>query len=78
MSLSIEYEREEDGRWLAEVPTLPGVLAYGGTAQEAQARAKVLALRVLADQIEFGEVNPEAIRISSSAPRKSRRALGSD
>ena len=78
MSASVEYEREQDGRWLAEVPALPGVLAYGGTVREARARAQALMLRVLAEQIEFGEMNPEAIRISSSAPRKSRRALGSD
>ncbi|HZF10022.1 MAG TPA: type II toxin-antitoxin system HicB family antitoxin [Thermoanaerobaculia bacterium] len=50
MHLSIEYEREEDGRWLAEVPQLPGVLAYGATAEEAMAKVESLALRVLAEQ----------------------------
>lgn len=52
MNFSIEYEREEDGRWLAEVPELPGVLAYGATAGEAMSKAEVLALHVLAEQLE--------------------------
>jgi predicted RNase H-like HicB family nuclease len=52
MKLSIESEREDDGRWLAEVPELPGVLAYGATRGEALAKAQVLALRVLAERIE--------------------------
>ncbi len=62
MDLNLEYEREEDGRWLAEVPELPGVLAYGATADEAMARAEVLALRVMAEQIEQGEARPQPIR----------------
>jgi len=48
MNFTIEHEREEDGRWLAEVPELPGVLAYGAILHEAMAKAEVLALRVLA------------------------------
>ncbi len=64
MNLSIEREREEDGRWLAEVPELPGVLAYGATADEAMAKVEVLALRVIADQLEHGEVRPTPIHIS--------------
>jgi len=52
MQLTLEIEREEDGRWLAEVPQLPGVLAYGATSNEAMSRAEVLALRVLAERIE--------------------------
>ena len=55
MTLAIEYEQEEDGRWLAEVLELPGVMAYGATLAEAVARTKALALRILADQIEHGE-----------------------
>lgn len=55
MNLGIECEQEEDGRWLAEVPELPGVLSYGATPDEAMARAEVLALRVLAEQLEHGE-----------------------
>lgn len=64
MHLSIETEREEDGRWIAEVPELPGVLAYGATAEDAAAKAEILALRVLADRLEHGEAKPVDISIS--------------
>ena len=57
MNLNIEIEREEDGRWLAEVPVLPGVMVYGQTREEAIARDKALALRVLADRLEHGEAD---------------------
>ncbi len=53
MTFTIEYEQEEDGRWLAEVSELPGVLAYGRTPDEAIAKAQALALRVLADNIQI-------------------------
>jgi predicted RNase H-like HicB family nuclease len=53
--LTIEVEREDDGRWIAEVIELPGVLAYGQTRQEAVERVQVLSLRVLADRLEHGE-----------------------
>jgi predicted RNase H-like HicB family nuclease len=52
MHLSIETELEEDGRWIAEIPQLTGVLAYGVTADEACAKAEILALSVLADRLE--------------------------
>ena len=52
MTFTVEYEREEDGRWLAEVVEMPGVLAYGSTSDEAIAKAQALALRVLADRLE--------------------------
>jgi predicted RNase H-like HicB family nuclease len=55
MRFKVEFDREEDGRWIAEVPELPGVLAYGASQLEAQARVKALALRVVADQLEHGE-----------------------
>ena len=55
----VEVEREEDGRWIAEVPDLPGVMTYGGTRDEAVSKVKVLALRVLADRVEHGEDVPE-------------------
>ncbi len=61
MPLPIEVEREVDGRWLAEVPDLPGVLAYGDTEGEAIARVQALALRVLADRLEHGEPVPEGL-----------------
>lgn len=64
MHLSIETEREDDGRWLAEVPELPGVLAYGATAEEAAGKAEILALRVLAERLEHGEARPVDISIS--------------
>jgi predicted RNase H-like HicB family nuclease len=67
MQFTIEHEREEDGRWLAEVPELPGVLAYGATADEAMAKAEVLALRVLADRLEHNESGPEPISIGFAA-----------
>ena len=63
MKFTIEHEREEDGRWLAEVPELPGVLAYGATAEEAMTKAEVLALRVLAERLEHKEDGPQPISI---------------
>jgi len=55
MNYNIEYEREEDGRLVAEVPELPGVMAYGTTAEEAMIKAEALALRVLAERLEMAE-----------------------
>ncbi len=59
--LRIEIEREEDGRWLAEVPALPGVLSYGATDTEARAKATALALRVIAERVENGEALPREL-----------------
>ena len=56
---TVEVERETDGRWIGEVTDLSGVLAYGSTRDEAVAKAKALAFRVLADRIEHGEDIPE-------------------
>lgn len=64
MHFTIEHEREDDGRWLAEVPELPGVLAYGASAQEAMAKAQALAFRVLAERLEHNETGPESISIA--------------
>lgn len=64
---TIEYEKEVDGRWLAEVPQLPGVLAYGATSDEAMRNAEALALRVLADRLEQNETKAVAIRIGLKA-----------
>jgi predicted RNase H-like HicB family nuclease len=58
--LRIETEREEDGRWIAEVPALPGVLTYGETEARARAKVKALALRVT-DRLESGEPLPQEI-----------------
>ena len=60
--LKLEVEREDDGRWVGEVPALAGVLAYGATEAEARANATALALRVIADRIESGEAAPEEAR----------------
>ena len=67
MTLTIEIEREEDGRWIAEVPGLAGVLCYGGTRDEALARVQALALRVIAEPLEFGEEPPERLTVSFEA-----------
>ena len=67
MYLTLELDREEDGRFLAEVPDLPGVLAYGATAEEATARAQALALRVLADRLEHGEPAPNLLPLDFRA-----------
>ena len=67
MNFTIEAEVEDDGRWLAKAPQLPGVLAYGATHGEAMVRAQVLALRVLAERLEHGEVSPQPISISIPA-----------
>ena len=58
MNLTVECEREADGRWIAEVPELPGVLAYGASPDEAVAKVQVLALRVLAERLEHAETGP--------------------
>ncbi len=63
MQISIEVEQEEDGRWLSEIPELPGVLAYGQTRAEAVVRAQVLALRVITDRIEHGETLPQKVDV---------------
>ncbi len=55
MQLTIEFDRETDGRHIAEVPELPGCLAYGETRAEADAHVRALALHILADQVEHGE-----------------------
>jgi predicted RNase H-like HicB family nuclease len=57
--MKIEIEREEDGRWIADVPDLPGVMTYGKDREEAISKVQALALRVLADRLEHGEEIPE-------------------
>jgi predicted RNase H-like HicB family nuclease len=63
MNLHLECEQEEDGRWLAEVPELPGVLAYGASRFEALSRAEALALRVIADRLEHGESQAMSLEV---------------
>jgi predicted RNase H-like HicB family nuclease len=67
MNLTFETELEDDGRWLAEVPELPGVLAYGATEQQAISKAEALAFRVLAERLEHAEALPMNIRIVVAA-----------
>jgi predicted RNase H-like HicB family nuclease len=59
--LRIEIEREDDGRWIAEVPALPGVMSYGATDAEARSKATALALRVVAERVENGEALPQEL-----------------
>ena len=68
MNFSIEHEQEADGRFLAEVPELPGVLAYGATLSEAMSKVEVLALRVIADKLEHLENQPSTINITVPVP----------
>jgi predicted RNase H-like HicB family nuclease len=67
MILTIELDQEEDGRWIAEVVDIPGSLAYGETPDQAKAKAKAIALRVLADQLEHGEAKGDLSSISFAA-----------
>ena len=64
----IEFDHEDDGRWIAEVMEIPGALAYGATREEAQGRAVALALRAVAERIEHGEVlaNPQSITFATA------------
>ena len=67
-ALKVKLYREEDGRWLADIPALPGVTAYGKTRKQAVAAAEALALRVIADRLEHGEAAPGEIQVSFVAP----------
>jgi predicted RNase H-like HicB family nuclease len=64
MNFTLECEQEVDGRWIAEVPELPGVLAYGRSSADAMAKAEILALRVIADRLENSESEPVSISFS--------------
>jgi predicted RNase H-like HicB family nuclease len=68
MPLTIEIEQEDDGRWLAEVPAIPGVLAYGQTRAEAIEKVQALALRALADRLDNGESIPQMSGVFAVAP----------
>ena len=67
MNFRVELEQEEDGCWMAEVGNLPGVLAYGSTSKEAQAKVQALTLRVVADRLEHGEADSDLVSISFAA-----------
>jgi predicted RNase H-like HicB family nuclease len=64
MEFEIVFDREDDGRWIAEIESLPGVLAYGESRLEAQSKVLALALRVIADQIEIAQSAPNQVRLA--------------
>ena len=68
VNLRIETEQEDDGRWIAEIPDLPGVMVYGDSRDEAVSRVKALALRALADRLENGEAIPQTADLFSVVP----------
>ncbi len=67
MKYNIKFDKEADGRWIAEIADLSGVMAYGATKEEAAAKVEALALRVIAEKIELGEITP-SFNISFIAP----------
>lgn len=67
MNLTIEFEQETDGRWIAEVKELRGAMVYGRTRDEASAKAQALALRVVADRLEHGEATADLMSVSFKA-----------
>jgi predicted RNase H-like HicB family nuclease len=67
MNFVVEIEQETDGRWIAEVIELPGVLAYGQSPEEAKAKAQALALRIIADRLEHGEIAPDLLSVTFAA-----------
>jgi predicted RNase H-like HicB family nuclease len=66
-NLKVEFSREDDGRWIADIPALPGVTVYGRTRKQALASAEALALRVIADRLEHGEAVPGQVTVSFAA-----------
>jgi predicted RNase H-like HicB family nuclease len=68
MHLRVEIEPEDDGRWIAEIPDMPGVMVYGASRDEALSRVQALALRVLADRLEHGEEVPSLTNVFSVVP----------
>jgi len=67
MHFKVELEQEEDGRWIADIPELPGVLVYGQSPEEARAKVQALALRVVADRLDHGESAADLLTISFAA-----------
>jgi predicted RNase H-like HicB family nuclease len=70
VNLSIELDREDDGRWIAEALELPGVMSYGSTREEAIRNTETLAIEVIADRIQHGELPPSALNISFQVLRE--------
>ena len=65
--LKVEFDRETDGRWIADIPALPGVMVYGKTRKQALVAVEALALRVIADRLEHGEAVPGEMTVSFAA-----------
>lgn len=76
MDFMVEFEQETDGRWIAEIPELPGVVAYGATLMQAGEKAKALALRVLADRMESETAMPGINHIAFSTRHHESMAIG--
>ena len=66
MDYQIEFEREDDGRWIAEIPTLPGAMAYGVTKQEAESKVQAIALRVIADELEREKTTTDHVQFAAA------------
>ena len=66
-NLQVEFDRETDGRWIADIPALPGVMVYGRTRKQALTAVEALALRVIADRLEHGEAVPGEVKVSFAA-----------
>jgi predicted RNase H-like HicB family nuclease len=66
MDYQIEFEREDDGRWIAEIVSLPGVMAYGATKQEAQSKVQAIALRVIADNLERDHTTTDHVQFAAA------------
>jgi predicted RNase H-like HicB family nuclease len=67
MTFTVDIEQEDDGRWIAEALELPGVLTYGQSPEEAQAKVQALALRIVADRLDQGEAGPDLVRMAFAA-----------
>ncbi len=66
MDFAIEYELEDDGRWIAEIVSLPGVMAYGATKREAESKVQAIALRVIADSLERDHSTTDHVQFAAA------------
>ena len=66
MDFAIEFEQEDDGRWIADIPTLPGVMAYGSTKKEAESKVQAIALRVIADTLERDQSTTDHVQFAAA------------
>jgi len=66
VNFQIEFEQEEDGRWIADIPSLPGVMAYGASKQEAESKVQAIALRVVADTLEREQTTTDQVKFAAA------------